>query len=322
MKTKKLLNKVVVLSGASSGIGRAAALEFARNGATLVLAARREEALAELVKECENFGVKAIFVKTDVTDVAAMQQLAESAKKFGGHIDVWINNAGIGAVGEFTQTPMEAHEQVIRTNLLGHMHGAYAVLPYFKEQGYGILINTISVGAWVPQPYTVAYAASKFGLRGFSGALRGELLKWPDIRVCDIFPAFIDTPGFQHAGNYIGLKIKPMPPVYDPALVAEAMVSVAVHPQDSVTVGGVANMLRLSYMLLPDLIRRLLTGIMENYFHRAKPAPVSDNSLFEPSGSETGIEGGWRSPMEKKVSFRSAAIVAGLAAGIYLLNRK
>ncbi|MCC9136949.1 SDR family oxidoreductase [Pontibacter silvestris] len=324
MKTTKHLNrKVVVLTGASSGIGRATALEFARGGATLVLAARRDDALAEVVTECEALGAKAVFVKTDVTDSNAVQHLAQAAHELAGRIDVWINNAGIGAVGEFTQTPMEAHEQVIKTNLLGHMHGAYAVLPYFKEQGYGILINTISVGAWVPQPYTVAYAASKFGLRGFSGALRGELLKWPDIHICDVFPAFIDTPGFQHGGNYIGLKIKPIPPVYDPQRVAEAMVALATYPKEAVTVGGSANFLRFSYELLPGLTRRLMAGIMENYFHRAKTAPVSDNSLFEPSGSETGIEGGWRSPGEqRRVALTSAAIIAGLGAGIYFFNRK
>ncbi|MCC9168561.1 SDR family oxidoreductase [Pontibacter harenae] len=321
---QNLKGKVVVLVGASSGIGRAAALEFARHGATLVLAARREEVLQEVVAECESIGTKATYVKTDVTDADALQLLAQAAMQYGGKIDVWINNAGIGAIGEFTETPIEAHEQVIKTNLLGHIHGAYAVLPYFKQQGHGILINTISVGGWVPEPYTVAYAASKFGLRGYSGALRGELFKWPEIHVCDVFPAFVDTPGFQHGGNYIGVKIQPIPPVYDPQLVADAMVKLALHPKESVTVGGSGYLMRLSYILFPSLTRRILTGIMENYFSRAEPAPISDNSLFKPGvGSETGIEGGWRSPKDQRnFALTGVALVAGLAAGLYLITQK
>ncbi|MEJ7684246.1 MAG: SDR family oxidoreductase [Segetibacter sp.] len=200
----------------------------------------REDALATVAAECTAFGVKAITVKTDVTDAEAMKRLAGTAADFGGKIDVWINNAGIGSVGEFTQTPVTAHQRVIETNLMGYLHGAHAVLPYFKRQLNGVLINTNSLGAWIPQPYSVAYAASKFGLRGFSEALRGELIKFPGIHICDIFPGFIDTPGFQHGANYVGRKIKPIPPVYDARRVAKAMVSLAVRPKDAVTVGASA----------------------------------------------------------------------------------
>ncbi|QCR21434.1 SDR family oxidoreductase [Pontibacter sp. SGAir0037] len=321
---KDLKGKVVVLVGASSGIGRAAALEFARNGAKLVLAARRENLLAELAVACENLNTTATYIKTDVTNPEEVQQLAHAAMEFGGKIDVWINNAGIGAVGEFAETPIAAHDHVIKTNLMGHIHGAHAVLPYFKQQGYGILINTISVGAWVPEPYTVAYAASKFGLRGFSGALRGELLNWPDIQICDVFPAFIDTPGFQHAANYIGKKIKPIPPVYEADRVAKAMVELAYHPKERVTVGGSGYLLRGSYTLFPGLTRRILAGIMENYFSRAKPAPVADNGLFEPTDIGSGISGGWLSPEDKQRTtvLTGVALLAGAAAGLYLAMRK
>src|SRR5690606_32663764 len=112
-----------------------------------------------------------------------------------GRIDVWVNNAGTGAVGLFEDTPIDAHDQVLRVNLMGYLHGAHAVLPHFKRQGEGVLVNLLSLGAWAPTPYAVSYTASKYGLRGYSEALRAELHDWPGIRVCDIFPSVVDTPG-------------------------------------------------------------------------------------------------------------------------------
>ena len=228
---KNLSTKTVVITGASSGAGRAATLEFARHKAKLVLAARNMHALNQLVTECAEMGATAIAIQTDVTDAASMNTLAEAAWQFSGGIDVWINNAGVLAAGEFSETPVEVHQQVIKTNLIGYINGAHAVLPYFKKQKYGVLINNISVGAWFPVPYAAGYSASKFGLKGFTEALKGELIKWPHIHVCDLFPAFLDTPGIQHAANYTGHVLRPAPPVYDPQRVARRMVSVAMHPK-------------------------------------------------------------------------------------------
>ncbi|GGF24569.1 SDR family NAD(P)-dependent oxidoreductase [Hymenobacter cavernae] len=167
MKTDSLQDAVVVITGATSGIGRATALTFARKGATLVLAARRADVLAEVVAECENFGGRALAVPTDTTDAGAVRYLAEAAHEFGeGRIDIWINNAGSGAVGRFEEVPLAAHEQVLHLNLFGYLYGAHAVLPYFRQQGRGTLLNVVSLGAWLPEPYTASYSASKYGLRG------------------------------------------------------------------------------------------------------------------------------------------------------------
>jgi NAD(P)-dependent dehydrogenase (short-subunit alcohol dehydrogenase family) len=203
-------NNLVVITGASSGIGRAAAHAFADKGARLVLGACDEAALNEVVEECAARGASALAVRTDVTNSEQMRALAEQAAAFGdGRIDIWINNAGVAAVGSFEETPLEAHEQVLQTDLLGYLRGAYVAMPYFKAQKRGILINTLSLGSWVAQPYAVAYSASKYGLRGLSEALRGELYDYPEIHVCDIYPAVMDTPGFRDGGNFTGHALTP-----------------------------------------------------------------------------------------------------------------
>ncbi len=319
MNYRPLHEKTIVITGASSGAGRAAAIEFARYGAKIVLAARNLEALDETEATCREMGALALAVKTDVTDAEAVKNLAAKAAEFGGSIDVWVNNAGVLAAGEFTETPIEVHDQVIRTNLMGYLHGAHAVLPYFKQQQYGVLINNISVGGWFPVPYGVGYSASKFGLRGYSESLRGELGEYPNIHICDLFPAFLDTPGIQHAANYSGAILKPAPPVYDPQLVAKAIVAAAQRPKQSVTIGSVATFLRLAHFLLPAVSRKVTAKTIKTYFEKGDPAPATSGNLFAPANFGTSIHGGWNSDADKdarKKNLIQSVIVTGLAAGL------
>ncbi|MCR5867870.1 SDR family oxidoreductase [Aquincola sp. J276] len=206
--SRALGSRVVVLTGASSGIGRATALALAEQGATVVLAARDRAALEAVAAECERRGGEALAVPTDVVDAAAVRALADAAISRFGSIDVWINNAGVGVVGRFDEIPIAVHRRVVETNLLGEMNGAHAAVQHFRQQQRGTLINMVSIGAWAPTPYAVAYTASKFGLRGFSEALRAELRDLPDVHVCEVYPTFVDTPGFQNGGNYTGRRLK------------------------------------------------------------------------------------------------------------------
>lgn len=321
---RDIKDKTVVITGASSGAGRAAALEFARYGAKLVLAARREEALAELVQECRELGAVAIAVPTDVTDDEAMKQLATTAINFNGRIDVWINNAGVLAAGEFTETPVEVHKRVIETNLMGYLHGAHAVLPHFKRQRGGVLINNISVGGWFPVPYGAGYSASKFGLRGLSEALRGELIDYPNIFVCDLFPAFLDTPGIQHAANYTGRILKPAPPVYNPQRLAKRMVSLVKYPKKAAT-DGTATFLKLAHAFFPGLTRSITQKVIKSYLKNADPVPSTNGNLFEPAAYGTSIHGGWNTTADqeqrKKVLKRSL-VITGVAVGLLLFGRQ
>lgn len=307
-KTLDLEGAVVVITGASSGIGEAAAEAFAREGARLVLAVRDAAALDAVAARCRALGVDAVAVETDVTDAQAVRALAEQAVAFGGRIDVWFSNVGVGAIGLFHETPMTAHEQVIRANLIGHMNDAHAVLPIFLRQGRGVFINMISLGGFAAAPWAAAYSASKFGLRGFSEALRGELTAHRDIHVCDVYPAFVDTPGLRHGANYTGGQVSAPPPVLDPRRVARAVVRLAQRPRPGVTIGAPAFAVQAAHALAPKTMAAGMDVFMRAYFRRPRRAPRSDGNLFGPPADPGGVEGGFK-PVNVK-----AALIAGAGA--------
>ena len=311
---------VVVLTGASSGIGRATAMAFAREGACLVLAARGLEALDRVAAECESAGARALVVPSDVTDADAMRYLASAAIERFGHIDVWINNAGIGAVGAFDTTPIEAHQRVIESNLIGYMNGAHAVLPHFRQRGRGTLINMIGAGGWAVAPYAAAYTASKFGLRGFSEALRAELASLPDIHVCDMYPSFVDTPGLSHGANYTGRHISPPPPLLDPRRVAARLVSLSKSPRAVTSIGSMALPGRLAHAIAPNLSSRITVQLTDLALRRADPAPITNGNLFEPSRGHT-IDGGYRTPAMRALPVAAVALLGTVGLGLLWATR-
>lgn len=304
--------KTIVITGASSGVGKAMALELAKTQPRLVLAARRLEALNDVAAECRALGAEALAVETDMRSVESIQQLAQAAVEFADRIDVWINNAGVLAAGPLEEIPAEVNEDVIRVNLLGYMHSAHTVIPMFKMQGRGILINNISVGAWFPTPYGAAYTASKFGLEGFSAALKGELLGWDDIHVCNLYPGFLDTPGMQHAANFTGKYLKPAPPIADPYEVARAVVKVIQSPKSNRTIGLSPALLKLSYALFPRLTRSLTTRFIRSYLKTAEDIMPTSGNVLQSVGYGTSVEGGWKKPMRKSTK-------AGIALGAAFL---
>ncbi|RYF23651.1 MAG: SDR family oxidoreductase [Flavobacteriales bacterium] len=316
--------KTIVITGASSGVGRAIALAFAKKGERIILASRNIDALQELAAECWKLGAEVKCVETDVSNYRSVINLAAEADEFGNGIDVWINNAGILAVGNFEATPMEVNAQVINTNLVGYMNGAHAVLPYFKKQKFGILINNISVGGYLAVPFGAAYSASKFGLRGFSDALKTELSAYPKIRVCDAFPAFLDTPGIQHAANYTNKQLKPAQPVYDPNRIAQEIVRLAEKPKSAVTIGSTAMLLRASYALFPTLTRQIAKGVISNYLKRAKPMENSSGNVFNPVDFGNAVHGGWGLPGKPKAhrKYIASGLLTFAAIGLLLLAKK
>lgn len=320
MHLRDLRNAVVVLTGASSGIGRATAYEFARHGAALFLAGRDRHALHDVAEACHRLGGQARIVVADVSNSDDMARLAESAVDLAGRIDIWVNNAGVGALGPFEEVPLDVHEQVVQTDLLGGLRGAHAILPHFKRQGHGILINNISLGGWAPQPYAASYSAAKFGLRAFADSLRGELRQWPELHICNVYPSVMDTPGFRDGGNFTGRAIKPVPPVYDPRRTAKAIVGLARRPRHSVYVGFPAVM---------SLFARFVPGysiinaaLVDGSVRRARPIPRSSGNLFQPPEGERRIDGGYRSSRLRQGALAATSAVAALMVGRWLARRR
>lgn len=321
-RTASSPDTVVVLCGASSGIGRAIAQALARRGARLVLAARRRDTLQAVADECAALGAQALAVPTDVTDAAAVQALGEAAIARFGRIDAWINNVGVGVVGRFEAVPLALHRRVVEANLLGHLHGAHVALGHFRARGQGLLVEMASIGGWLPAPYAAAYAASKFALRGLVESLQAETADLPDVHVCAVYPTFVDTPGVDHGANYVGRRLRPPPPLVDPRAVARRVVRLFEAPRPATFVGSGSSAARLAHAFAPATVGRAARMAMDRALAHADRAAVTDGNLFEASVG-TAVDGGYRRRGGSRL--RTLALAAGaiaLAASLGIAHRR
>ncbi|MFI9063543.1 SDR family NAD(P)-dependent oxidoreductase [Streptomyces sp. NPDC053429] len=322
----KLKDRVVVITGASSGIGRATALACARRGAHVVLAARSARELDRVAQQCARRGGQALAVPTDVTDPESVTALAAAATARFGRIDVWANVAGVGILGRFDQTPPGELRRLLDVNVIGAVNGARAAVPVMRGQGEGVLIDVASLlGAVVQAPYMSGYAMSKAALVTFGESLRTELglMGASGISVCTVLPAGVDTPFFRHAANHTGRELRSLPPVATPERVARAVTAAMRRPRPRVLVGPYAHSLAAAHALAPGLTRATLAWCTEHrYLDRGGGAPDSSGTLHAPSGRSAAVRGGrgsgWRTAVRRTAAATAlggTALLGARAAG-------
>ena len=306
-----------MVTGASSGIGRASALRFAERGAALALCARGAEALEEVAAECRAAGARGVIARPlDVADEAAVEALAAAAVESFGRLDVWVNCAATMAYGPFSEIPSEVFRGVIETNLMGQVHGARAALRRFGPQRSGVLINVSSVWGRVSSPQVSPYVVSKNAIRALSECISAELDAEPGVNVVTIVPQAADTPIFEHAANYSGFQVRPIPPVITAATVAEGIVACAEDPQREVTYGRAGRLLEALFAISPALYRRLFDGAFVRGTLAEIPRSPSSGNVLAPRGPHR-VEGLWRGPRRPVLRRAFVATAGGMLAGLF-----
>ena len=291
LKLKKLSDQVIVITGASSGIGLVTARVAAKRGARVVLNARSEETLRRVTDEINASGGKAIYVTGDVGRFEDVQNVAHEAIRHFGGFDTWINNAGVSIYGHMLDQSLEDQRRLFDTNYWGVVHGSMVACAHLRERS-GALINVGSVLSDVAIPLQGTYCASKHAVKGYTDALRLELEEEEaPISVTLIKPSTIDTPYVGHAKNLMAVEPMNPPPVYAPETVAEAILHCAENPERDVTVGGGGKVLAQASHYAPGLTDKVLGAMAFDAQKSDRPRPVNrPDSLYAPlaDGEERG----------------------------------
>ena len=291
VRLKKLEEQVLVITGASSGIGLVTARMAAQRGARLVLNARNEEALRAITDEINSSGGEAIYVAGDVANLADVRRIAaEAIGRFGG-FDTWVNNAAVSIYGRVLDQSLEDHRRLFETNYWGLVHGSMVACEHLRMRG-GALIQIGSVLSDRAIPIQGTYCASKHAVKGYTDALRMEMEEeGAPVSVTLIKPSAIDTPYIQHAKNYMEVEPLNPPPVYAPETVAEAILHCAEHPERDVYVGGGGKFLSSFGEYAPRTTDKVMEASMFDLQKSDEPAKEDrEDSLHAPSrdGEERG----------------------------------
>lgn len=296
----RVAGRTYVVVGASSGFGQGVALRLGQLRANVVLAARRTDLLEEVAAGVRAGGGQALVVTTDVADADQVERLADAAARRFGRIDVWMNIAGVGAVGRFWDVPVADYSRIVDVNLKGVIYGSHAALRRFLAQGSGTLVNMGSVESEVPLAYHATYAATKAGVLSLGRSLNEEIRHAGHrrtVRVATVMPWAVDTPFFRHTANYSGHADR-MALMDGPEKVVQALVWVSLHPREELPVGWKAQMASTAHHLFPDMTEAISANIHRAQLKKGTPQPATAGSVHQPMAEGRTADGGVRARMK------------------------
>lgn len=290
IELKSVKDQVIVITGASSGIGLATAITAAQRGAKVVLSARSDETLDEVVAKITAAGGDAIAVHADVGRRAEVQTLAEHAIARYGRIDTWVNNAGVSIYGRLDEVPEEAARRLFDTNYWGVVHGSLVALPFLKQAG-GALINVGSEVSEAAVPLQGHYTASKHAVKGFTDALRVEIeeVDGAPVAITLVQPTATDTPFPENARNYMDKEAKLPSPQIDPQQVAEAILDAAKHHRRAVKVGAMSKVNTAVAKLAPSIGDKMAASYVDK--QKGDGPPKDPDGALERAGHSGRIRG-------------------------------
>jgi NAD(P)-dependent dehydrogenase (short-subunit alcohol dehydrogenase family) len=317
-RLKKVEDQVMVITGASSGIGLVTAKMAAARGARVLLAARNERDLGGAVEAIRRRGGRAAYATADVANPDDVAGVAEAAIREYGRIDTWINNAAVAVYGRLMALPLSDMRRQFDVNYWGQVYGSRAAIPHLRRQG-GALINVASALADRAIPLQGNYCAAKHALKGFTDALRMELEEeGAPVSVTLIKPGSIDTPLFDKARTLLAVEPQPVPPVYAPELVARAILHCAEHQVRDLVVSGMGKVLSLAGTVAP----RLTDRYMERSTFKAQMSdqPVTgarQDNLYDPLEYDGGERGrNWSGRVHARSFQTAAALHPARSAGM------
>jgi NAD(P)-dependent dehydrogenase (short-subunit alcohol dehydrogenase family) len=296
MRTRQLKGKVVVVTGASSGVGRATAKEFTKSGARLALIARSEEQLDDTIAELRQLraGAEAIAIPIDVADADAVEQAADRVERELGPIDIWVNDAMATIFARADKIEPDELKRTTEVTYLGAAYGTITALRRMRERDAGVIVQVGSAVSYRAIPLQAAYSGAKFALRGFTDAVRCELLHdRSSVRITMVHLPAVNTPQFGWVRNRLPLMPRPVAPTYQPEIPARAIVHAAAHPRREYWVGGSTVATILGTRVSPSLLDRYLArNAVEGQQQQDHPVPPGHKDyLFSPVAIDPGTHG-------------------------------
>ena len=314
---KPIGEQVVVITGASSGIGRVTAKELAKHDARVVLAARNEHDLASAVTEIRDQGGRAVCQVCDVSDPAQVDALGDRAVREFGTIDTWVNNAGVGLYGRCTEVPIADMRRQFDVNYWGQVHGMLTAVKHLRQHGCAI-VNVASALADRAIPLQGNYCATKHAIKAFTDSLRMELeADGVPISVTLVKPGSIDTPLFQKAKTFMGVEPRPIPPVYAPDVVAEVILHAAQHAVRDVIVGGMGKIVSVGEKTSPRLTDKYMErSSLESQKGETAASAERPANLYSPLPQDGGEGGGFSGRVRKWSAYTEAALHPRVGMGV------